>query len=42
VQIDAVREIQPWFSGDYLAILRDGTELRVSRRYKDAILKQFL
>lgn len=42
VQIDAVKEIQPWFSGDYLAILHDGTELRVSRRYKNAVLKRFL
>lgn len=42
VNIDAVREIQPWFNGDYLAIMRDGEKLRISRRYKDAILKRVL
>jgi two-component system LytT family response regulator len=31
VNLDRVREIQPWYGGDYLAILRDGTKLRVSR-----------
>ncbi|MBV6521424.1 MAG: Sensory transduction protein LytR [Gemmatimonadaceae bacterium] len=31
VQIDRIREVQPWFGGDYVAILRDGTKLRVSR-----------
>lgn len=42
VNVDAVREIQPWFNGDYVAILRDGEQLRISRRYKDAILKRVL
>lgn len=42
VNIDAVREIQPWFSGDYLAIMRSGEKLRISRRYKDAILQRVL
>lgn len=42
VNIDAVREIQPWFSGDYVAIMRSGEKLRISRRYKDAILQRVL
>ncbi len=42
VNIEALREIQPWFSGDYLAILNDGTELRVSRNYRDRILRPTL
>lgn len=37
VNLAFVRELQPYFHGDYMAILRDGTELRVPRSRKDAI-----
>lgn len=33
VRLDAIRELQPWFHGEYKVILHDGTELRWSRRY---------
>jgi two-component system LytT family response regulator len=33
VNLDAVKEIHPWFRGDYKAKLHDGTELMWSRRY---------
>lgn len=42
VNIDAVSEIQPWFNGDYIALLRGGEKLRISRRYKEAILRRVL
>ena len=31
VAIDHIKELQPWFAGDQVLILRDGTKLRVSR-----------
>jgi two-component system LytT family response regulator len=31
VNVDCIREVQPWFGGDYIAILRTGEKLRVSR-----------
>jgi len=34
VNLDFVRELKPWFRGDYLVLLHDGTELRLSRRYR--------
>ena len=34
-----VREVQPWFGGDYVAILHDGRQLRVSRTFRDLLLK---
>jgi two-component system LytT family response regulator len=34
VNLDRVREVQPWFHGDAIAILRDGTRLQVSRTYR--------
>ena len=37
VNIDRIREIQPWFSGDAVVILRDGQKLRLSRSYRNAL-----
>jgi two-component system LytT family response regulator len=34
VNIDRIREVQPWFSGDAIVILRDGKKLRLSRMYR--------
>jgi two-component system LytT family response regulator len=31
VNIDSIRELQPWFHNEYRVILRDGTELMLSR-----------
>lgn len=33
VKLDAIREMQPWFHGEYKVVLQDATELRWSRRY---------
>jgi two-component system LytT family response regulator len=33
VRLDAIRELLPWFHGEYKVILHDDTELRWSRRY---------
>jgi two-component system, LytTR family, response regulator len=38
VNLDRVKEVQPWFHGDAVAILRDGTKLSVSRNYRAALL----
>ena len=37
VRLGAVRELQPWFHGDYVAILRSGAKLRLSRSFRDAV-----
>jgi two-component system LytT family response regulator len=39
VQLGRIREIQPWFGGDYVAILQDGRQLRISRTYRASVLK---
>jgi two-component system LytT family response regulator len=41
VNIDAIRELQPWFHGDHVVILRSGARLPCSRRY-DERLRQML
>ena len=41
VNIDAIRELQPWFHGDHVVILRSGARLTCSRRY-DERLRQML
>ena len=33
VNLDRIEELQPWSHNDYLVILKDGTEIRMSRRY---------
>jgi len=35
VNFDKIKELQPWFHGEYVVILRDGTQLTMSRSYKN-------
>lgn len=45
VNLDSIRELQPIFHGDYLVKLNDGTELTLSRSYREKLrepLGQFL
>ena len=37
VAVDAMRELQPWFGGDQVMILKDGTKLRVSRNFREHV-----
>lgn len=39
VNLDRIREIQPWFNGDYVLILRDGTEVTTTKGYRDELTK---
>ena len=41
VNVDRIREVQPWFGGDYVAILHDGRQLRVSRTFASDLLDVF-
>lgn len=34
VNLERVRELRPWFAGDFVVLLHDGTELRLSRGYR--------
>lgn len=38
VAVDGVREVQPWFAGDSVAIMIDGAKLRVSRTHRERFL----
>jgi two-component system LytT family response regulator len=40
VNLNRVREMQQWFSGDYVVILDNGAKLRLSRHYRDRVEKQ--
>lgn len=37
VNVERIREIQPWFAGDYVLILADGTKLTTGRRYRATV-----
>ncbi len=39
VNIDRMKELQPWFHGDYVVILQDGTRLNLSRTYRDRVIE---
>lgn len=38
VNLDRVRELQPWFHGDAVIILHSGSRLPLSRRYRDNLV----
>jgi two-component system LytT family response regulator len=37
VRLERVRELQPWSHGEYRVILHDGTQLTLSRSYRDRL-----
>jgi two-component system LytT family response regulator len=37
VRIDRIKELQPWFHGEYHVVLNDGTQLTLSRNYRDRL-----
>jgi len=37
VNIDFIKELQPWSHGDYVVILKDGKKLMLSRRFRDRL-----
>jgi two-component system LytT family response regulator len=39
VNLDRIRELQPIFHGDYAVKLADGTELTLSRNYREKLLE---
>ena len=39
VNLDSIHEPQPWFRGDYKVILKDRTELKLSHRYRENLMK---
>jgi len=39
INLECVKELQPWFHGDYVVILKDGTQLTSSRNYREQLHK---
>jgi two-component system, LytTR family, response regulator len=42
VNIDRIKELQPWFRGDYQVILRDGTKLTLTKNHRKKLHAQLL
>ena len=40
VNTERIKELQPWFNGEYVVILRNGTRLPLSRGYRDRLQEQ--
>jgi two-component system, LytTR family, response regulator len=41
INLDRVKEFQPMFGGQYTVVLRDGTELTLSRNYRQEVMRRF-
>ena len=39
VNLDRVRELQPWFHGDAIVVLHTGAQVTLSRRYRHNLLE---
>jgi two-component system, LytTR family, response regulator len=37
VNIDRIREIQTWFNGDYMILLRNGAKVSTTRGYRQRV-----
>jgi two-component system, LytTR family, response regulator len=42
VNIDRIKELQPWFRGDFQVILRDGTKLMLTKGHRKKLHAQLL
>ncbi|MEO7456823.1 MAG: LytTR family DNA-binding domain-containing protein [Gemmatimonadaceae bacterium] len=42
INLDRVSEVQPWFAGDAVVILKDGTKLRLARSHRAALHARLL
>jgi two-component system LytT family response regulator len=40
VNVERIREMQPWFNGEYVVVLRNGTRLTLSRNYRERLQEQ--
>jgi two-component system LytT family response regulator len=37
INIERVKELQPWFNGEYVVFLKNGTRLTLSRGYREKL-----
>ncbi len=42
VNLDRIRELQPWFRGDYKVVLNDGTELTLTKSHREKLESRLL
>lgn len=40
VNVDRIHELQPWFGGDQIVILKDGSRLRLSRTFREKVAER--
>jgi two-component system LytT family response regulator len=40
IALDSMKELQPWFGGDQVMIMKDGQQLRVSRSYRERVARR--
>ena len=40
INIDRIKELHPWFHGDYQVVLNNGTQLTMSRTYRERLFER--
>ena len=40
VNIDQIKEMQPWSHGDYVVVLKNGEKIQMSRRYRENLFSK--
>ena len=40
VNVDSIRELQPWTSGEMVVLMNDGARLKLSRSYRDRLVRR--
>jgi two-component system LytT family response regulator len=40
VNIARIKELQPYFHGEFIVVLHNGTQLKSSRSYRDVLVRQ--
>jgi two-component system LytT family response regulator len=39
INVDRIREVQPWFNGEYVAVMSNGAQVTTTRSYRPALAK---
>ncbi len=40
INIDRIKELHPWFHGDYQVVLNNGSQITLSRTYRDRLFER--
>ena len=39
INVEQIREVQPWFNGEYVAVMNNGAQVTTTRSYRGALAR---